>query len=106
MNYTGKVYVSKKGLRFGITAVNRPKEEDVVFFTQAEYDWVKAQNLDSDSFEALYRLKSVDHTYDPRPAEALEAPASLAATYGHSIKEMLRSRGARMKAERNEEESA
>lgn len=106
MNYTGKVYVSKLGLRFGITAVNRPKEDDVVFFTQAEYDWVKQQNLDSDSFAALYKLKSLDHTYDPRPPEALSAPAALADKYGPSIREMLRSRGARLKTERKEEESA
>jgi hypothetical protein len=64
-----KVYTSKLGLRFSISQLNRPKQGDVVFFTIAEWDWMKTQNLKPEEFKALWHLKSENHHYCPIPEQ-------------------------------------
>lgn len=89
MNYTGKVYVSKKGRKFGITNAHRPSEGDVVFFTRAEFDWMKSQNLAPDEFEALWLLKRDDFRYNPIPQEETDKAIGMAEEYCMKIRAKL-----------------
>lgn len=84
-----KVYTSKDGYRFRIVDFHHPAEGDIVHFTRAEYEWIKAKKLSSDEFKVIYMLKAGDYTYDPADVDLTEAQR-LAKKYGNVIISALR----------------
>lgn len=87
-----KIYTSKLGLKFAISAVQRPMKDGVIFITQREMDWIKEQNLEPEEFKALWLLKSEDHRYDPIPERAETEAQKLANEYAPKIIDKLKGR--------------
>lgn len=75
-----KVYKSKLGLRFCIAPFQAPLKkcpetlEDIVTFSEAEWDWIKSQNLKPEEFKVLWSLKKDDFRYNPIPSEQKTGP--------------------------------
>lgn len=84
-----KTYKSKEGLQFRISQNPLPCDGEIVYFTQAEYDWIKEQKLSSDEFRVLYLMKKDDFRYCPIPQEEIEKSEELGVKYAQQIKQML-----------------
>lgn len=69
-----KIHRSKLGLKFAVSEVNKPAENDLVFFTKEELDWIVKRNLSPEEFQIVWGLKKEDHNYSPIP-ERIETKA-------------------------------
>lgn len=76
-----KIYKSKEGLQFRISTISMPSDGHIVYFTQAEFDWIKSQNLGPNEFRFLWLSKKEDHLYQIIPEVDLNAAAQLANKY-------------------------
>jgi hypothetical protein len=85
-----KVYTSKEGLKFSISPTNRPAEGEVVYFTTAEWDWMKFHCKDPERFRLIYNLKKDDYLYSPIPEKEITVAAKLALEIGGQIIEQLK----------------
>ena len=85
-----KIYTSKNGKKFSITTLPKPSEGEVVYFTQREFDWLKAKNLTPQEFEVVWNLKRENHAYSPIPEEEVAKAESVADRYGKAIIEQLK----------------
>lgn len=64
-----KVYKSKNGLKFALCEQPTPTKDETVFFTAAEFSWIKAQNFTAKQFEFVWQAKKEDFNYSPIPLE-------------------------------------
>jgi hypothetical protein len=87
-----KTYKSKEGLQFRISQAPLPNDGEIVYFTQAEYDWIKEQKLSSDEFKVLWLFKKDDFRYCPIPTKEIEESCSVGVRYARQIKDMLKGR--------------
>lgn len=85
-----KTYTSKEGLKFSISPTNRPAEGEVVYFSQAEWDWMKLHCKETEKFRVIYNLKKDDYLYSPIPEKELTLAAKYAFTIGSEIIEQLK----------------
>ncbi len=92
------IYVSQEGKRFCISPTPRPGNSEVVFFTQREFDWIKAKKITPKEFTELWGYKLLNYRYTPITDEDLKKPAELARKYGPAIRSiLLKSKGATIK---------
>lgn len=80
-----KIFTSKLGLKFSISAVPRPGEGDVVFFTEEEWIWIKSKGLSPEEFKCLWYLKKEDFRYNPIPEREDKRAEDLAKKYASEI---------------------
>lgn len=66
--------------------------DGIVYFTQAEFIWMKDQNLSDFDKDALWELKSLDHQFQIVPDADLEKAAVPAIKIGTEIIESLKGR--------------
>lgn len=85
-----KVYRSKEGLEFSISPIPKPAEGNLVFFTSAEWDWIKSSNLSSDEFRFIHLAKREDHRYSMIPDKEITDAQRYAKEYGDKILSILR----------------
>lgn len=55
-----KIYQSKAGLKFSISATHRPHNGDIVFFTPNEVTFLKSKFLSPEEFEWLWKARLED----------------------------------------------
>lgn len=85
-----KIYESKLGLKFVISPIAKPADGDVVYFSQAEWDYMKSQKLDPEQFKIVWNLKKENHRYSMMPEDEPKPINHAYSKIGNEIIEMLR----------------
>lgn len=85
-----KIYKSKAGYQFSISPIAKPCSGDVVYFTQAEFDWMK--KLSPAEFAIIWNMKKENFRYDPIPEEEKAEGQKLAEKYCPEIMEEIKKR--------------
>jgi hypothetical protein len=88
-----RVYTSQAGCRFAIVPISRPSLEGIVFFSSAEFDWLRAQNLSPEEFKVVWALKRDNHEYSPVPEEVIARAITVAQSTAADIISMLKKPG-------------
>lgn len=84
-----KVYESY-GLKYGITKFPRPTHNGVVYFTQSQFDYLKANKCSREEFEYLWKMKKADWSFDFIPQEVKNEALKLANKYVPEILAIFR----------------
>lgn len=82
-----KIYESKLGYKFSISPIAKPCSSDVVYFTQAEFDWMKS--LSPAEFAIIWNMKKENFRYDPIPEEEKAEGQKLAEKYCPQIIDLI-----------------
>lgn len=85
-----KIYKSKSGKQFKIGKFAAPFHNDVVTFTQEEFDWLKLQNLKPDEFDFLWLAKKDNFNYKMIPDEHIEKQTNMGVVWAGKILDDLK----------------
>jgi hypothetical protein len=85
-----KVYTSKLGAKFKLSDNHRPGEGDVVYFTRAEFEYMKTQKYNAEKFYGAYLVKRGDFRWSPIPDDVSESQAQMSARMAGETIEMLK----------------
>lgn len=82
-------YKSKLGRLFRIAKICKPREGEVVFFSEDEWIWIKAQDLNSEQFDLLWRFKYEDYRHEIITESIRAEQKEIAKKYSTAILESL-----------------
>jgi hypothetical protein len=88
--HNGKRVYRVGGKRFSIVSLQRPADQDLVYFTDREWTFLKSRNLSAEEFAIEHERKRVNHTYSPIPPEQLAQDRAAGAAACRSVLEMLK----------------
>jgi len=85
-----KIYKSKSGKPFYISKFPAPIKDDIVTFTENEFQWMKDQCLTSDQFDFLWMAKKEDFRYPVIPQQEENKAQTIADKYCTEIINMYK----------------
>lgn len=86
-----KVYKLQSGKPYQISQFPQPAKNGIVFFTSAEFDYLKAHRLSQPFLELLWESKLKDHNHPIIPESEKTEAERLSKTIGQEIIDSLRS---------------
>lgn len=84
---------SKHGRLFTLGPIARPREGEVVVFSFAEWNWIKAQKLSSEKFDEILRARYQSHHSQVIPEVHRQEQRAMAQHYCANILQILKKPG-------------
>lgn len=87
-----KIYKSKNNKQFRIVDFPKPAENEVIYLTRKEYDWIKEQNFTGSEFDFIHQAKIEDHMCQIIPDCEIKENVNVSEKYSTEIINMLKGR--------------